>query len=866
VVSALIRLLDPVLGLFCIYRTDAGVVFRWEPAKLVTSITVGVTVTLMAFLLLLFTISLVRFAYYSPLALVEEAAYTYTTSTNFLRFGYTNSAFLQDFSNASDPADHPFVYNHMPPGPDILTAVFLQISGGSFRFARLAYAVIYLAGLIVYASFAAMILRRFGVRGAALAVILLGPWALMQNLDRQPYSPFPLLAFAPLLLLQASYRTGRRWLAVASLALVYLSSLYMEYNLLAAVLWCWIMLWATQVLPLQFRHLVWFIVMVSAGVVTHLIQNAIYLGWDLFVLELMITLSNRATGNPSAEEVKAFFQSIGIANHGSRKPDLAVIVSQLFQQFHASSTRYLGLALGLGLVWLLIGAVRVDTRQRALLVQHGDGPSMVARFARLWLWIGVTCIMPNLMFPAFNQEVTLYGSRANLYFLNIGVVAVFGFLVVKSWSTIVGFFSRDWVALVRPFGGDIRSGAGWWGHLRRLPVWVASQRMVREATHLTMALWLVVALWIVLLVAILLVGLWSAYAGSLTRGLMLIMAVAGAQIVALAAFSVGYWSGQPARTEPDRTPEGASPDTATAITARTTRAHDQMPVSAPTAAFAGTTSPGRTGLGQLGGLVCAGLALLLVWLTASNVWASTNSELTQVRNEHRQLRYRHLTDIEQFAGQLFMTNINIPTVGFFVKEAGFGVCGLDSLLEDGNVDPARCKVSFMRRLDYWRAQQPQYFFFFFTPDLFPGFADCLPSTTLISQARLGDTCVSMMRDRLSSQYTLVLANPIFEVYNLTEPLPRVGRSDLERPQGLRAVSGAADGILVTWQDGEGEAQYRIERREQSESEWRRIATVDRDGTSVRSTDVKPNTVYLFRVRACTDRGCSPIAQTGAKTP
>jgi len=48
----------------------------------------------------------------------------------------------------------------------------------------------------------------------------------------------------------------------------------------------------------------------------------------------------------------------------------------------------------------------------------------------------------------------------------------------------------------------------------------------------------------------------------------------------------------------------------------------------------------------------------------------------------------------------------------------------------GAVSLDACKVGFMRRVDYWRAQRTRYFFYFSDKRLFPGFADCLPANTL----------------------------------------------------------------------------------------------------------------------------------------
>jgi len=795
----------------------------------------------------------------------------------------------------------------MPPGPDILTALLLQISGGSFRFARLAYAAIFLSGLVVYAMFVHLMLRRFGLQGAAYAVLLFGPWALMQNLDRQPYSPFPLLAFTPLVLVQKSYASNKPWMLGVAMFVVFVSSLYLEYILLASVLWCWIMLWVTQIIRLDFRHLVLFLTMITLGVLAHLVQNAIYLGPEMFIRELTITLSNRATGNPTAEEVKAFFQSIGVANHGSRRPDFAVLLTQLTLQFHSAGTKYLGISLLFGLVWILASSLRLDFRQQALVFARGEQTALVWQFVRLWAWIAGACIMPNLMFPAFNQEVTLYGSRANLYFLNVGIVAVFGYLLARSWSTITAFLMRDWRALlpralpnwrlglpgrarraamssidrqVAHTGGVLDTN----GHVIRRPSRLAGssnaavlllRRLYGEASAW---LKLAIVLWVVLVAVIGIVAAYSLAVAELPRGYALILLVIAAEIVAIGAFAFGFTQGTRPEQQSEPTPDliaasmtdESQPSVATPADSLRSQVAPATPVvqEAPESSRPITPAPRqwRFSLAPLAGLVCSVIALTLVWLTASNVWTGLNIELAQVRSEHRQLRYRFLTDLEEFRGQLFLTNINVPTVGFFIQEAGYGVCGLQSVPEFADADASQCKVSFMRRQEYWLSQQPKYFFFFTTSDLFPGFADCLPSTTLVGQARGGDTCVSLMRQRLATRYPLVHSNPLFETYDLTEILPAAENQELGPPRSLRANPGSSSTIGLGWVDGDDETEYRIERRPSTSAIWEAVTTTPADTITYMNTNLTAQTRYLYRVRACNDDGCSPYAQASATTP
>src|SRR6185503_5310662 len=119
-----------------------------------------------------------------------------------------------------------------------------------------------------------------------------------------------------------------------------------------------------------------------------------------------------------------------------------------------------------------------------------------------------------------------------------------------------------------------------------------------------------------------------------------------------------------------------------------------------------------------------------------------------------------LEDIRQhFAGQIYMTNINPVTVGFFAREAGHGACEPSSLPETGGVDVSQYHVSYVRRQDYYRHTLPRYFFFF--RDLFPGFSECLPSAAAPQLDRGGDACLNLMHERLAGQFTKVYDNDLF---------------------------------------------------------------------------------------------------------
>ena len=67
--------------------------------------------------------------------------------------------------------------------------------------------------------------------------------------------------------------------------------------------------------------------------------------------------------------------------------------------------------------------------------------------------------------------------------------------------------------------------------------------------------------------------------------------------------------------------------------------------------------------------------------------------IEQVRGivlKYRTDDYGDLESLRWFSGKLYLTNINTPTVGFFVNGAGYGVCGPDSITNLGEIDRSKC--------------------------------------------------------------------------------------------------------------------------------------------------------------------------------
>ena len=594
---------------------DAG--HSWATAMGTAFRRVGVLLPVIVLLVLsvAFLGSVIGFPYYGPLSNVEELTLMYTAAQNFIAYGFLHSMFLQDLSTSSRPADHPYVYNHMPPGPDIFIAVLLKVTGGSYRLVRLVFWAVLLAGMVCYFRFGELILQRFGVSGAGYAILLISPYMILHKFDDPLYAPAPLLMFLPLLTLQSYYQSARWGYLALTLAVGLVSSVYLDYLTLLMVSWCWGLLYFSQLLQLRRRHLFAFAGVIVGGLVLHLAQNFLYLGQELFFRELGMTISNRITGLPTKDELKAFYQTHGLVHHGAESINLEGFLYHLWLGVTFPGRLSLALTAMLGTVWVVGRNVRWWKDRRSMAITRG--PEVFAlgrRFVALWGWVMGTILLPMVMLPAFTQEYGIHGTGLHWYFLGIAATA----------SVLYG----------------VRAAVG---------------QMPREM----------------------------------------------GPILSRTFFN-------------------------------------------------------------------AFLALVVLGLLGNVVWRVVTYQIGESRIAaavYREAKFYKLDEIRRrFSGEVFMTNINPVTVGFFAGEAGHGVCEMPSLPETGDIDPGRCHVSYVRQQEYHRSVRPRYFFFF--RELFPGFAECLPSDLMPMQHRGGDDCVRRMEDRLTARFEKVYENALFLVFDL----------------------------------------------------------------------------------------------------
>lgn len=367
----------------------------------------------------LFLVTVVRFPLLSSVATVDEQLIYYQTARNFVTYGFLNSGFLHDLSTSSNPGEHPYIYNHMPPGPEIFTALLFKLFGERYALIRLVFAGVFLAGIVCFLRFAGLILRGHGLTGEGFAILFLSPYTVLHAIDHPAYSSFPFLAFFPVVALHAYYETGRRIYYALALLVVFVASMYAVTLNFVLFLAAWALLYLLGLLRIDLRHLVTFVAVGCAGVLLHLLQGLLFLGPSVFLEELRVTFSNRIFGAPSAEGVMAFYRSHDIVLHGTHHFDPFRLLVSINNSLRFPGRFFFVLLAILVIAWT---AVRIGRSDRT-----------IAFLVKLGLWAAGTILVPLLVFPAYTADYGLQG--LNEFVLAIGATALGSYVMRELvWS------------------------------------------------------------------------------------------------------------------------------------------------------------------------------------------------------------------------------------------------------------------------------------------------------------------------------------------------------------------------------------------------------------------------------------------------
>lgn len=380
-----------------------------------------------------FLITIVRFPYFSPFATVDETVNYYMIARNYLDYGFARTAFLQDLSTGSNPGHHPFIYNHMPPGPEIATALLMAVVGEQYRLIRLAFGVLFIGGVIYFLRFAGICLNSIGLRGAGYALLLVTPTTFLHSMDHPAYAAVPFLLFYPPVALHAFYATGRRLSYFAALLAVFIGSLYFVYQHALMALVCWSALALLRVVRFDRRDIAAFVAAALAGQLVHQAQTMVLFGPQLFVEDLWFTLSNRMFGVPTPEQLKEFYQSYAIVLHGTHTFSVPRLLEAVRTVLELPGWKWIATGVLLMLIWSAARLTQLQEASGRLVI-----PRDALHLGAIIIWAVATIALPLLAFPAFSADYALSGM--NEFILGVAVV------------TLVGWAARELTARVRDLG------------------------------------------------------------------------------------------------------------------------------------------------------------------------------------------------------------------------------------------------------------------------------------------------------------------------------------------------------------------------------------------------------------------------------
>jgi hypothetical protein len=372
-------------------------------------------------LYLVHAFSIVQYPYFSPSSNVEELAYTYISSANFNTFGFLFTDFLQNFAASPDPADHPYVYSHMPPGPDVVNALLMRATDGSFKWTAIILATLVPVGFVFYLAFIRNILALHNLIGGGIFAALLTPWLFyLPHFTNPIWNGFLFLTFSLFFVQQIGLKRDKQWpFSIFALPVILISSLYLDYVVLSSIMACWMVLYLTQTIPMRRREVVLALGAMGVGIGLNLLKNIVYFGPKLFLTELLSVVSNRIVGWPSQQDMAAFYAEHGIVHHGAHPPSLVTLKAVIRLNFEFPSLLFLALAACAAL--MLTPQVAHEPGGVTKITIGSDLRNHAIWLVKLMVLTACIILTPVFLFPAFSQEVSLYGGTN---FVWLGLLAI----------------------------------------------------------------------------------------------------------------------------------------------------------------------------------------------------------------------------------------------------------------------------------------------------------------------------------------------------------------------------------------------------------------------------------------------------------
>jgi hypothetical protein len=380
----------------------------------------------------LFAAAPARFSLWSPYTpAVDEMVQLYQGGRNFAQRGFTVDWLLPDLSTSASPLYYPHLYNHQPPGPQLAIGILMRLFGENYWLIRSAFATMFFIGLVCYVLVARTIVARAAL-GGQLALFVIAPVTILRLMDHPVYSLFPLCAFFPLLALHRYHESGKRVWLVAAAGVVFVASNYLIYGPLIMILVWWALGVGLRLIPMRRRELLLACGLVAAGVFLHLLQTVLVVGWSMFAKEIWFTLSNRATGFPTHEALRALYERLGFVLFGGHVFSPERFKHALWLAFWFPGRLVVAGVFG-ALVLVSLGVEAWSPRERRGHVFR-DLVQWAANVTKIGLWTGAAIIVPLMMFPAYASDYGLYGTSEFLLAIFVAFAVGIAFRFIRNAS------------------------------------------------------------------------------------------------------------------------------------------------------------------------------------------------------------------------------------------------------------------------------------------------------------------------------------------------------------------------------------------------------------------------------------------------
>jgi len=155
-----------------------------------------------------------------------------------------------------------------------------------------------------------------------------------------------------------------------------------------------------------------------------LLQTVLVVGWRMFAKEIWFTLTNRAIGIPTHEELREFYERLGLVLFGGHVFSAERFKQTLWLAFWFPGRLVVAVVLSVILLVSLMRQRRVGG--------SGECVEWATNVGKIGLWIGIPIVTPLIMFPAYAPDYGLYGTNEFLVAIFVVFAMATAFRLVRS--------------------------------------------------------------------------------------------------------------------------------------------------------------------------------------------------------------------------------------------------------------------------------------------------------------------------------------------------------------------------------------------------------------------------------------------------